>query len=201
MGTFHFQRRALTGQPGDPAGLLRPAGARAVGPAGARASTRSTCSARRLQRVLDETVPTGPIVLVGHSMGGMTIMALADEHPELFGPSGRVAGVVLISTSAGELERGHLRLPAGAGPVPPAVAAADQRRPAGSPAGVIDAAREASTDLAWLLTRRYGFGSTRAEPGPGLLRGADELGRPGPSRSLATCGRSTPTTGCWRWRR
>jgi pimeloyl-ACP methyl ester carboxylesterase len=35
-------------------------------------------------------------------MGGMTIMALAEEHPELFGD--RIVGVGLISTSAGGLE-------------------------------------------------------------------------------------------------
>lgn len=57
-----------------------------------------------LRVVLEEFVPTGDIVLVGHSMGGMTIMALAAEHPELFGD--RVKGVVLCSTSAGSLVKG-----------------------------------------------------------------------------------------------
>ena len=55
-----------------------------------------------LKTVLDTVVPHGPIVLVGHSMGGMTIMALAEEHPELFGD--RIVGVGLISTTAGGLE-------------------------------------------------------------------------------------------------
>lgn len=53
--------------------------------------------------VLTEVVPRGPIILVGHSMGGMTIMQLAASRPELFGR--RVKGVVLISTSAGNLMR------------------------------------------------------------------------------------------------
>ena len=57
---------------------------------------------RDLLTVLDTVVPHGPVVLVGHSMGGMTIPALAEEHPELFGE--RVVGVSLISTSAGGLE-------------------------------------------------------------------------------------------------
>ena len=52
--------------------------------------------------VLDEVAPTGPIVLVGHSMGGMTLMALADQHPELFGD--RITGVSFVSTSSGQLE-------------------------------------------------------------------------------------------------
>jgi pimeloyl-ACP methyl ester carboxylesterase len=64
---------------------------------------------RDLRRVLDEAVPDGPVVLVGHSMGGMTIVALAEQHPELFGD--RVAGVALISTTAGGLDPGRILLP------------------------------------------------------------------------------------------
>nr|MDT0667388.1 alpha/beta fold hydrolase [Micromonospora sp. DSM 115978] len=56
-----------------------------------------------LFRVLSERVPTGPVVLVGHSMGGMTVLALAASHPELFGD--RVVAVALLSTSAGDLAR------------------------------------------------------------------------------------------------
>ncbi|GGO96956.1 alpha/beta fold hydrolase [Wenjunlia tyrosinilytica] len=54
-----------------------------------------------LARVLAQTAPEGPVVLVGHSMGGMTVMALAASRPELFG--GRVVGVLLTGTSAGGL--------------------------------------------------------------------------------------------------
>ena len=55
-----------------------------------------------LMTVLDTVVPHGPVVLIGHSMGGMTIAALAEEHPDVFGE--RIVGVGLISTSAGGLE-------------------------------------------------------------------------------------------------
>ena len=41
------------------------------------------------------------MVLAGHSMGGMSIMALARQRPELFGD--RVVGVFLLATSAGGL--------------------------------------------------------------------------------------------------
>ena len=54
---------------------------------------------RDLGQVLDATTPTGPVVLAGHSMGGMSILALARQRPELFG--GRVVGVFLLATSAG----------------------------------------------------------------------------------------------------
>jgi pimeloyl-ACP methyl ester carboxylesterase len=54
-----------------------------------------------LGELLDRLAPPGPIVLGGHSMGGMTIMALAAHRPELFGD--RVRGVALVSTGAGDL--------------------------------------------------------------------------------------------------
>ncbi|MGY1832182.1 alpha/beta fold hydrolase [Geodermatophilus sp. SYSU D01180] len=55
-----------------------------------------------LAAVLDQLAPTGPAVLAGHSMGGMTVMCLAAARPELFGD--RVLGVALVSTSAGDLQ-------------------------------------------------------------------------------------------------
>jgi pimeloyl-ACP methyl ester carboxylesterase len=54
-----------------------------------------------LESVLDARVPRGPVVLIGHSMGGMTLLTLAQRRPELFGT--RIAGVALISTSSGNL--------------------------------------------------------------------------------------------------
>lgn len=67
--------------------------------------TRATIdqTGRDLAVVLEATTPAGPVVLAGHSMGGMSIMALARQRPELFGP--RVAGVLLLATSAGGLVR------------------------------------------------------------------------------------------------
>ncbi len=56
-----------------------------------------------LHEVLVATAPGDmPVVLVGHSMGGMTVMALADQHPELIGS--KVIGAVLISTAAGTVD-------------------------------------------------------------------------------------------------
>ncbi|WNV73638.1 alpha/beta hydrolase [Geodermatophilus sp. DSM 44513] len=51
--------------------------------------------------VLDRCAGPGPVVLVGHSMGGMAVLALAGSRPELFGT--RVTGVGLLSTLAGPL--------------------------------------------------------------------------------------------------
>ncbi|WP_194288665.1 alpha/beta fold hydrolase [Ornithinicoccus halotolerans] len=56
-----------------------------------------------LARVIQEAAPEGPLLLVGHSMGGMTVMALAEQQPDLV--RARVRGVALVSTSAGGLHR------------------------------------------------------------------------------------------------
>ncbi|UOY03102.1 alpha/beta fold hydrolase [Blastococcus sp. PRF04-17] len=73
--------------------------------------TRATIdrTGRDLGQVLDATTPTGPVVLAGHSMGGMSVLALARQRPELFGD--RVVGAFLLATSAGGLvETGLLGL-------------------------------------------------------------------------------------------
>ncbi|MFC1435419.1 alpha/beta fold hydrolase [Streptacidiphilus sp. N1-3] len=64
-----------------------------------------------LAAVIARTAPGGgPLVLGGHSMGGMTIMALAAADPGLFAE--RVRGVLLTSTSAGQLDpRGRKDVP------------------------------------------------------------------------------------------
>lgn len=113
---------------------------------------------RSLAAVLESTVPDGHIILVGHSMGGMTIMAFAEQYPEWFG--NRVTGVVLMSTSAGLIDKAQLgvtNLVARASA--PFFPLWDKAAHLGG--GTIDRARVASSDLAWLLTRRYGFGEAK----------------------------------------
>ncbi|MEI2779306.1 MAG: alpha/beta hydrolase [Tetrasphaera sp.] len=51
-----------------------------------------------LRRVIESIETPGPLVLIGHSLGGMTLLGLARRHPELV--KERVAGVGLIATSA-----------------------------------------------------------------------------------------------------
>lgn len=53
-----------------------------------------------LAEVVAATAPTGPLVLAGHSMGGMTLMALAERHP---GVVARAGGVALVATASGGL--------------------------------------------------------------------------------------------------
>jgi len=51
-----------------------------------------------LKQVIDAVAPEGPVLLGGHSMGGMTVMAYAGSHHTHFGA--RVCGVVLVGTAA-----------------------------------------------------------------------------------------------------
>ena len=103
-------------------------------------------------------------MLVGHSMGGMTIMALADAHPELFGD--RVVGVALISTSPGKLAEVSLGVPAAAGralrKMAPKALEALNRRP-----GLVAGGRRLGSDLEFVLTKRYSFGT---DVPPSLVR-------------------------------
>ena len=61
---------------------------------------------RDLATVLDALAPDRQAVVIGHSMGAIAILALAEQRPDLFGP--RVAGVVLLGASAANLLRGAM---------------------------------------------------------------------------------------------
>lgn len=61
---------------------------------------------RDVAAVLDAVAPTGKAVLVGHSMGAMAILAMAEQRAELFGP--RVGGVVLVGAASSDLVQGAL---------------------------------------------------------------------------------------------
>ena len=61
-----------------------------------------------LAELIADRVQEGPIVLVGHSMGGATIMAVTERHPELLP---RSAGTVFVATTAGGLNNLTYGLP------------------------------------------------------------------------------------------
>jgi pimeloyl-ACP methyl ester carboxylesterase len=112
---------------------------------------------RDLAAVVEATVPHGsPVVLVGHSMGGMCVMALADQRPQLFGE--RVVGVGLLSTSAGRLAEVTLGVPAAAARLlhraAPRLVSALGRAPA-----LVELGHRTGNDLEYALTRMYSFSS------------------------------------------
>lgn len=94
LDTWHYQRLALRGRVRMVFMDHRSHGASDVAD---REGSSIENLAADLHAVVDACT-TGPVVLVGHSMGGMTIMQLAADHPELFGD--RLVGVALISTSS-----------------------------------------------------------------------------------------------------
>jgi pimeloyl-ACP methyl ester carboxylesterase len=110
--------------------------------------------AEDLYQVLQEVAGETPVIMIGHSMGGMTIMRLAQSRPKLFGT--QILGVALLCTSAGEManhspirgipgrtfHRVAEPLMAGLNRIPELVA---QGRRAGS-------------DLGYVVTRRLAFG-------------------------------------------
>jgi pimeloyl-ACP methyl ester carboxylesterase len=123
-----------------------------------RSSTIEQLS-RDLGAVLDATVPDGPIVLAGHSMGAMTIMALAEYRPELF--ARRVVGVALLCTSAGDL--GNLSLArlflSERSKLTAFGAIAAARRP-----DIVEWGRRLTAPVVKPLIRRFAFGSGPVDP-------------------------------------
>jgi pimeloyl-ACP methyl ester carboxylesterase len=154
MDCWHFQRRDLTG-------LARMVfyDQRSHGASGRSSREHATIDqlGRDLSTVLSAVAPRGPVVLVGHSMGGMTLLALADQRPELFDDGGRIVGVALVGTAAGAFAETIFGIPGVIGravrPIAPGAIRAANRR-----AALLEQGRRAGSDIAFLLTRRLSYG-------------------------------------------
>ena len=153
LDSWHFQREALRGKHRMVFYDQRSHG-RSERSSAARANIDQLGD--DLACVVQELAPTGHVVLVGHSMGGMSIIAFAERHPELFAE--RVRGVALISTTAGGL-RPHRSvvgklLPDGIGQLlAPRVVSALARAPE-----LVDSARRSGSNLGFVLTGLFAFG-------------------------------------------
>ncbi|MFF7210427.1 alpha/beta fold hydrolase [Streptomyces sp. NPDC008238] len=124
---------------------------------------------RDLKAVVDAAAPEGPLVLVGHSMGGMTVMAFADQFPEVVAE--RVAGFAFVGTSSGKLASVTLGLPA-AGARALRVLAPGVLRLLGTQVDLVERGRRATADLFAGIIKRYSFGS---EVDPGVARFAERM--------------------------
>ncbi|MFI6293334.1 alpha/beta fold hydrolase [Nonomuraea sp. NPDC050790] len=133
-----------------------------------------------LAEVLERFVP-GPCVLVGHSMGGMTVMALADRHPELFGD--KIRAVSLIATSAGKLAELTLGLPAMVSKAVHKIAPGTVSL-LGKRGSLVDRTRHAGSDIAFLITRFVGFGDSK-NVSPTLVDFAESMIRATPTEVFA----------------
>ncbi|MFJ3665571.1 alpha/beta fold hydrolase [Streptomyces sp. NPDC090106] len=116
---------------------------------------------RDLKAVVDAAVPEGPIVLVGHSMGGMTVMALADQYPELI--ADRVVAVALVGTSSGGLGEVNFGLPvAGVNAVRRVLPGL--LKALGQQAALVEKGRQATADLFAGIIKRYSFATRDVDP-------------------------------------
>ncbi|WP_370616141.1 alpha/beta fold hydrolase [Mumia sp. Pv 4-285] len=100
LDCWHYQRAALRGRARMVFWDQREHGSSGVG-------TAESCTLDQLgddlAAVIAAVAPEGPLVLVGHSMGAMTVMSFAAQYGDLV--RDRVDGVVLMGTSAGDLIR------------------------------------------------------------------------------------------------
>ena len=107
MGSFHFQRAALAQRWGEQVRMVfydqRGHGQSAAAPIETYTVEQL---GRDLQTILQVMAPSGPVVLVGHSMGGMTVLSHARQFSASYGP--RIVGAALISSAAEGLPRSPL---------------------------------------------------------------------------------------------
>ncbi|WP_104523755.1 alpha/beta fold hydrolase [Blastococcus atacamensis] len=168
MASWAFQRRTLaaelaTGNGHRPDARLVFYDQRGHGASGRGRSENSRIEqlARDLLSVLDARVPRGPVVLVGHSMGGMTIMGLAALRPDIFGS--RIVGAALLSTSSGNLADLNFGLPdvltRVRAAVLPVAAWTMRHRPA-----FAERTRRVAAELVSVVTRSLSFGSSDVDP-------------------------------------
>jgi pimeloyl-ACP methyl ester carboxylesterase len=168
MACWAFQRRALAADVtkangSGPRARLVFYDQRGHGASGRGSAKNSTIEqlARDLATVLEVRVPRGPVVLVGHSMGGMTIMGLAALHPELFGS--KVVGAALLSTSSGNLANLNFGLPdlltRFRAAVFPVAAWTMRRRPA-----IAERTRRLAAGIVSAATRSLSFASSDVDP-------------------------------------
>jgi pimeloyl-ACP methyl ester carboxylesterase len=168
MASWAFQRRSLGAELATANGHRPTARLVFYDQRGHGASTRGPSEhstieqlARDLAAVLATRAPRGPVVLVGHSMGGMTIMGLAALHPELFGS--RVVGAALLSTSSGNLADLDFGLPEFLTRVRatllPVAAWTMRRRPA-----FAERTRRLAADVVSVATRALSFASSDVDP-------------------------------------
>ncbi|WP_424891479.1 alpha/beta fold hydrolase [Streptomyces sp. XH2] len=167
--SWHFQRAAL-----------RAAGVRAVfwDQRSHGRSERSRTEAvsidlfgRDLRAVIDAAAPEGPLLLVGHSMGGMTTMALAAQHPGLIAE--RVVGTAFLGTSSGGLAENTYGLPAAGMSLVRRLVLPGAFKLMATRPELVEKGRRATADLFAGVLRWYSFGSKDVDPA--VVRFAERL--------------------------
>ncbi len=107
MGAFHFQRARLAEQWGDQVRMVF-YDQRGHGMSGDAPPDTFTVPqlGQDLESVLAVMAPRGPVVLVGHSMGGMTVLSHARQFPKRY--PNRIVGAAMIASAAEGVSRSPL---------------------------------------------------------------------------------------------
>ncbi|MEU3352593.1 alpha/beta hydrolase [Streptomyces sp. NPDC037389] len=117
---------------------------------------------RDLKAVVDAAAPEGPLVLVGHSMGGMTTMALAAHYPELIAE--RVVAGAFIGTSSGRMGEVTYGLPPMGMNVLRRTVLPGAFRLMLTQTDLVEKGRRAAAELIGGIIKRYSFGARDVDP-------------------------------------
>jgi pimeloyl-ACP methyl ester carboxylesterase len=157
MGAFHFQRMRLAGEWGPQVRMIF-YDQRGHGQSGNASPDTYTLTqlGMDLATVVQVLAPRGPIVLVGHSMGGMTVLAHARQYSRDYG--NRIVGAALISSAA----EGVTRSPLGEILQNPALEAI--RFTARSASGLVHRGRNVTRSLIGPVLRAASYGDANVSP-------------------------------------
>jgi len=169
LAEWDLQRVALRGRPGTRLVLFDQRGHGRSEVGDLRRATIDQLG-EDLADVLDAVVPTGPVVLAGHSMGGMSVMAWVRQHPGQL--RARVVGVFVMATSAGSLvTTGPLGLWAKVLTRTRLLRPSLRLLQACTP--LLERLRRRGTAAGYAFTRHYLFGADDVDPG--LVRAVQDL--------------------------
>jgi pimeloyl-ACP methyl ester carboxylesterase len=117
--------------------------------------------AHDMEAVIRDAANREPVIVVGHSMGGMTLLKYVELYPEAIGT--RVRGLVLVDTSSADVMGGLL--PTTARRAQAAIEGFNEvaLRALQGRTDNVDVFRRRTRTLVYLMTRLMGFGS---EPSP-----------------------------------
>jgi pimeloyl-ACP methyl ester carboxylesterase len=126
--------------------------------------------AHDMEAVIRDAANREPVIVVGHSMGGMTLLKYAELYPEAIGA--RVRGLVLVDTTSADVMGGLL--PTTARRVQAAIEGINEiaLRALQGRSDNVDLFRRRANNLVYLMTRLMGFGH---DPSPTQVAFVEQL--------------------------
>ncbi|HMY09010.1 MAG TPA: alpha/beta hydrolase [Marmoricola sp.] len=105
--------------------------------------------------VINRVARKGKVILVGHSMGGMSVLAFAERHPEVFAK--RVVGAALVATTAGDLKV-HKILSKWIPDLLGTMVAPRLIKALASAPDLVDSARKSGSNIGYIVSDLFGYG-------------------------------------------